>query len=91
MLEVGLKTFRIEVGRYPSNEEGLSALRANPSIEHWEGPYVMRDETLSDEWDRPIHYEYPANTLQGYAIYSLGRDNLKDGSGADTDLGILEL
>src|ERR1700751_1249560 len=47
---------RLDVGRYPTTEEGLQALRARPgNIERWDGPYLRKDVPL-DPWQRPYLY-----------------------------------
>src|SRR4030095_10560027 len=42
--ESALEQFKLDVGRYPSNEEGLQALRARPGdAQNWDGPYLKKD------------------------------------------------
>src|SRR4029453_8963223 len=48
-----LDTFRLDVGRYPTTQEGLSALNARPSsTDRWDGPYLKTQVPL-DPWSRP--------------------------------------
>lgn len=39
-LSVSLDAFRLDNGRYPTTEEGLTALISNPGLQTWDGPYV---------------------------------------------------
>src|SRR5512138_2837208 len=43
LLGQALDQFRLDIGRYPSTQEGLNALMVNPSIEKWEGPYLKKE------------------------------------------------
>src|SRR5688572_5415958 len=54
--ESNLDLFRLDVGRYPTTEEGLEALRVKPSgVEGWDGPYLTKEVPL-DPWNRPYVY-----------------------------------
>ena len=71
----GLDLFLVDVGRYPSEQEGLKALLDAPvGIEKWKGPYLSRPGLLIDPWDRPYVYHAPAGPQQGYQLYTLGPD-----------------
>ena len=58
-LDTPLMTYRINIGSYPTTEEGLKALTTAPSgkEKRWKGPYV--DELPEDPWGRPYQYKYP--------------------------------
>ena len=86
VVDAALERFRSDVGRRPNGEEGLEALRRNPGVDRWRGPYVYTDEALNDEWGRPLRYSQSANNRDGYAVYSLGRDDARGGFGPDTDV-----
>jgi len=59
-LAASLDLFKLDVGRYPTVDEGLAALRAAPAtIPEWNGPYVNRTTTLLDPWRRPYQYVFP--------------------------------
>ena len=89
MLKAALQTFRVDVGRYPSTEEGLKALMYDPgNLPIWQGPYL--DELLpNDPWDNSYVYADKANNFQGFALYSLGADGKKGGEGLNADVGYL--
>src|SRR5262245_53536791 len=51
-----LDAFRLDVGRYPTTEENLQALRVRPAnLENWDGPYLKKDVPL-DPWNHPYVY-----------------------------------
>jgi len=86
LIASALDTYRLDVGHYPSTEQGLAALRKAPEGErHWDGPYLSKPVPL-DPWDHPYHYRRPGK--QGpYALYTLGRDGKEGGEGEDQDQG----
>lgn len=83
-LEQGLDKFRLDVGRYPTTQEGLSALVTNPGIENWDGPYV-KTGTIIDPWKRPYQYQCPG-THGEFDVFSYGRDGNPGGEGEDKDI-----
>ena len=90
MLRGALQTYRLDIGAYPSTAEGLEALMSPPAeiAEYWHGPY-LEDELPLDPWREPYKYEQPAETLQGFALYSLGADSESGGEDIDSDVGYL--
>jgi general secretion pathway protein G len=82
-----LETFRIDTGRYPTTEEGLGALRTQPSdLENWKGPYTTKEVEL-DPWGNPYVYEYPGTEGEdSYLLYSYGSDGVEGGEGRAADL-----
>ena len=90
MLKGALLTYRLDIGRFPSTSEGLAALMAPPAdaAEYWKGPY-LDDELPLDPWRTPYRYEFPADNLQGYALYSLGAAAQPGGEGNNADIGYL--
>lgn len=80
-----LDLFRLDVGRYPTNEEGLQALRVRPSgLEKWDGPYLKKDLPL-DPWGRPYVYRYPGQHGD-FDILSLGADGQEGGESENADV-----
>tara|TARA_R110000823_G_scaffold295738_6_gene415677 strand:+ start:2779 stop:3222 length:444 start_codon:yes stop_codon:yes gene_type:complete len=85
-LEQALEMYKLDVGRYPGNSEGLSALSDKPGdAEGWNGPYLKSDVPL-DPWGQPYHYAYPGKRAE-IDIYSLGQDGAEGGEGEDSDVG----
>ncbi len=80
-----LDTFRLDVGRYPSTEEGLQALRQKPaSAERWDGPYLKK-ELPEDPWGKPYVYKSPGDHGP-YDIVSYGADGVQGGEGDNRDI-----
>jgi len=73
-LETSLDLFDLDVGRYPTDQEGLNALVQRPAgVNQWNGPYVTKATSLIDPWGRP--YVYRQSSQSGnYLLYSLGPD-----------------
>ncbi len=85
-LSSGLDLFYLEVGRYPTTEEGLSALASEPAgVPNWNGPYLRKNDIPSDPWGQAYHYRYPGDSGD-FDLYSLGRDNVDGGEDEDTDI-----
>ena len=83
-LEQALDKFRLDVGRYPTTQEGLSSLVTNPGIEGWDGPYV-KTGTITDPWKRPYQYQSPGAHGE-FDVFSYGRDGNPGGEGEDKDI-----
>ena len=82
----GLDLYYLEVGRYPSSEDGLVALVDEPvGASNWNGPYIKKNEVPDDPWGKDYHYRYPGENGD-YDLYSLGRDNADGGEGEDEDI-----
>ncbi|VXB19866.1 type II secretion system major pseudopilin GspG [Massilia sp. 9I] len=81
-----LDTYRLDVGRYPSAEEGLNALMAAPPSAgaKWNGPYLKKG-VPQDPWGRPYQYRSPG-TKGEYEILSLGKDGQPGGTGDNADI-----
>ncbi|GAB3432960.1 type II secretion system major pseudopilin GspG [Massilia solisilvae] len=84
--EKSLDTYRLDVGRYPTTEEGLAALIAAPASAagKWNGPYLKKGVPL-DPWGRPYQYRAPGSKGE-YDIISTGKDGQPGGSGEDADI-----
>ena len=86
LLGTALDTFRLDVGRYPSTQEGLAALRAAPAgLGRWDGPYLKKEVPL-DPWGRPYVYESPGQHGE-YDLYTYGADGVQGGDGDARDVG----
>jgi general secretion pathway protein G len=84
MFGTALDSFRLSVGRYPSTAEGLQALRVNPGVDQWDGPY-LRKEVPMDPWGRPYVYNCPGQHGD-YDLVSLGADGQEGGEGENADV-----
>jgi general secretion pathway protein G len=82
-----LDLYRLEVGHYPSQAEGLAALVQVPAdAAGWNGPYIKSSDGLTDPWGRPYVYRSPGAHGE-YDLYSLGADGAEGGEGENRDLG----
>ena len=84
-LDRAVDTFRLDVGRFPANEEGLAALNTKPAnADKWNGPYLKKDVPL-DPWGHPYVYKIPGNKGD-FEILSYGKDGQPGGVGDDADI-----
>ena len=87
-IEKALDQYRLDNRRYPSAEEGLTALTARPSTAaNWSGPYLKK-AVPADPWGRPYVYRVPGSKGE-FDLFSYGRDGKAGGSGEDADIGVL--
>ena len=85
LLGTALDTFRLDVGRYPTTQEGLQALNQKPGgIERWDGPYLKKEVPL-DPWGKPYVYKSPGDH-GAYDIISYGADGVPGGQDNSRDI-----
>ncbi|PSL16119.1 general secretion pathway protein G [Marinobacterium halophilum] len=85
-LSAALDLYRLEVGRYPSEQEGLEALVKQPSgVSNWNGPYLKKNVVRQDPWGNPYHYDFPGKHA-AFDLYSLGADDRTGGEGENRDV-----
>lgn len=85
LFETALDIYRLDIGKYPTTDEGLQALRVKPDgVEKWDGPYLPKD-IPQDPWGNPYVYESPGEHGD-YDIISLGADGDPEGEGEDMDI-----
>jgi len=83
-----LDLYRLDVGQYPSDQQGLAALTTMPSdAATWNGPYIKDAEGLLDPWGRPYLYRMPGEHGE-FDLWSLGADGAEGGEGDDRDITI---
>jgi general secretion pathway protein G len=92
MLGASLDMYRLDMGRYPSTEEGLNALTQKPADEvqgmKWHGPYLKK-KVDKDPWDAPYVYAFPGQHGE-YDLSSLGADGQPGGEGENADINSWE-
>jgi len=85
LIETALDMFRLDVGRYPTTQEGLKVLWENPgNIPNWQGPYLKKP-IERDPWGHPYIYVCPGKHGP-YDLYSLGADGKPGGTGENKDI-----
>lgn len=84
-LESALGAYRIDVGSFPTTDQGLQGLRTRPAgVENWDGPYLPKELPL-DAWGHPYVYRCPSEHGD-YEIVSYGADGREGGEGNDQDI-----
>jgi general secretion pathway protein G len=86
-LSTALDTFRLDMGRYPSTQEGLQALMQPPSgATRWDGPYLSKSVMPMDPWDNAYQYRAPGGGGRPYDLFSFGADGAPGGDGDGRDI-----
>lgn len=84
-LEKALDQYRLDIGRYPSTEQGLVALVEKPANEpRWDGPYLKR-AVPPDPWGNPYVMTSPGQHGD-IDLVSFGKDGQPGGTGEAADL-----
>ena len=90
VLSVKLHEFRLDCGRFPTNQEGLRALLAAPSdvSDKWKEPYLSREKDILDPWDVEFRYQHPGHYSIDFDIWTFGADGQEGGEDEeDEDIG----
>ena len=90
MLKGALETMRLDVGRFPTEQEGLPMLVTRTGDKQlatrWSGPYL--DEAVpADPWGNPYRYSPVASGDNPMTLYSTGADGKDGGTEYDADVG----
>lgn len=81
-----LDLFFLEVGRYPTTNEGLNALVRQPSgLRFWNGPYLKKKVIRKDSWGNDYIYSSPGDHAD-YDLVSYGADNSEGGEQDNADI-----
>jgi len=84
-LDKALDQYRLDVGAYPTTEQGLAALNSKPqNIERWAGPYLKKS-VPPDPWGNPYIYKSPGEHGD-YDLQSYGLDGQPGGIGEAADV-----
>ena len=83
-----LDLYRLDIGGYPTTEQGLAALNSRPAgVAGWNGPYTKDASGIHDPWGRPFAYRAPSQRSgHAFDIISLGADGKTGGDGEDADI-----
>lgn len=88
-LGASLEAMRIDIGRYPTTEEGLALLVRAPaqgrSVSTWQGPYLDSD-VPADPWGGAYAYQAPSGDFLRPTIISFGADGEEGGAGLAADI-----
>jgi general secretion pathway protein G len=78
-----LDLFKLEIGRYPSSQEGLSALVSAPAgVTNWNGPYWKQGTVPKDPWGNDYQYVFPGQHGD-YDLISNGPTGQQGGEGTN--------
>ena len=88
-MSAALDMYRLEVGSYPSSDQGLRALVQDPGVRGWNGPYLKKDKVPQDPWGNEYHYRYPGQHGE-FDLYSLGADGSPGGEKENADINSWE-
>ena len=92
MIRGALHAHRLDMGRFPSANEGLQGLVRAPSdtkqAQFWKGPYLDGDVPM-DPWNRDYRYDLQSSGNEGFSLYSYGADGEPGGEDFNTDIGYL--
>jgi general secretion pathway protein G len=83
-LATALDMYKLDVGTYPTADQGLQALVTRPSgVAHWRGPYMTGEKVPEDPWGRPFVYRNPSQRAgHEFDLYSLGPTGQAGGAGS---------
>ena len=85
-LSSALDLYRLEVGTYPTTDQGLEALVEKPvGVGQWNGPYLRKKTVRLDPWRQPYKYRSPGEH-DAFDIYTYGADNAEGGEGEARDV-----
>jgi general secretion pathway protein G len=86
-IAAALELYRLDVGRYPTAEEGLAALVKPPAAQTaWNGPYMQQETALVDPWGKAYQYRMPGKETEA-DIYTYGADGVQGGTKEAKDVG----
>jgi general secretion pathway protein G len=81
-----LDMYKLDLGSYPSSEQGLQALIESPdSAKRWNGPYLSKSKIPLDPWQQEYHYVSPGAHGK-FDLFTLGADGKEGGEGEDQDI-----
>jgi len=85
-LAASLDMYKLDLGKYPTSEQGLEALITAPEgAKRWNGPYLRKSKVPLDPWQQPYRYLYPG--VHGkFDLATFGADDKEGGDGEDQDV-----
>ncbi len=86
-IAAALDFYRLDVGAYPSEEQGIDALVNDPGdAKGWRGPYLKKAEAIDDPWQRPYRYKMPGEHGE-FDLFTYGADDSEGGEDENQDVG----
>jgi general secretion pathway protein G len=85
-IESAIELYYLDIGEYPSAEQGIAALSVQPAgLASWRGPYIKQKNGLRDPWGKDYTYRIPGEH-GAFDLFSLGKDGAEGGEGESKDL-----
>jgi general secretion pathway protein G len=85
-LSATLDMYKLDLGSYPTSEEGLKALIESPDgAKRWNGPYLSKSKVPIDPWQQEYRYVSPGEHGK-FDLFTLGADGKEGGEGEDQDI-----
>jgi general secretion pathway protein G len=85
-LSAALDMYKLDLGKYPTTEQGLKALIESPgNANRWNGPYLRKTKMPLDPWQQEYRYVSPGEHGK-FDLYTLGADDKEGGEGEDQDI-----
>lgn len=86
-INAALELYHLDVGRYPTADEGLKSLVTQPqTAAGWNGPYLKKQTALNDPWGQPYLYKVPG-AHGDVDVLTLGSDKAEGGTNEAKDVG----
>lgn len=85
IIESSLESYRMDTGDFPSETQGLDALRSDPGVDSWDGPYLKKKIPL-DPWKNAYQYNNPSQHDNEIDVFSLGKDHQEGGDKENMDI-----
>lgn len=83
-LETALDNFELDTGSFPTTDQGLQALVADPGIEGWSRPYLRKKAVPKDPWNNEYIYKREGERGVNFEVFSMGPDGQEN---TDDDIG----
>ena len=85
-LSATLDMYHLDMGKYPTTEQGLQALVERPDdAKRWNGPYLSKNKVPQDPWGSDYKFESPGQKGK-FDLYTFGADGTEGGDGEDQDV-----
>jgi general secretion pathway protein G len=81
-----LDLYKLDVGKYPTQQDGLKALLTSTGAANWNGPYVRKAEQIKDPWSTDVIYKAPGADNRPFDLISYGADGKEGGDGVNKDI-----
>ncbi len=85
MLSTALDTFRLDTGKYPTEDQGLEVMIKAEEVKNWNGPYLKKKFVPKDPWGNEYIYKFNSETKE-FTIISYGADAAEGGTDDDADI-----